>query len=176
MGKTLDEANGVFYMGKNLSHIPTIEEAIAEKKSKEQQEKFEQEARRLYLEAEKKKQEEINSKVEKIELLPMGNKMLISKYPQNPYRKVVDGNVIVDYQGEFMNPETGQQDKQEELVACAKVIEVGPECKYVKKGDDVYFDTRTTYPVPFMSMGYLSTSEPQIICILNEGLTERFAK
>ena len=102
------------------------------------------------------------------------NKIILQPYPVNPYRKVVEGSLIVDYTGAFKNPDSGEDDKLQELVGCAKIIEVGPKCKYLKPGDDVYYDTRTEYPVPFMSMGYRLTSEPQILCVLNEKLKERF--
>lgn len=54
--------------------------------------------------------------------------------------------IIVEYNGLFNNPDSGELDTLQELVACAKVIEIGPECKYVKPGDDVYYDPRTCYP------------------------------
>lgn len=104
----------------------------------------------------------------------MNNKIIILPYPENPYKKVIEGNIIVEYDGSFMNPDSGQKDKMQTLVGCAKVIEVGPECKYLKPEDDVYYDTRTTYPVPFMSLGYQLTTEPQILCVLNSNLKERF--
>jgi len=133
-----------------------------------------EEANAIFMEAQKAKQEEINKKLQTLELLPMYNKVIILKYPENPYKKVVEGNIIVDYSGLFKNPDSGELDNLKELVACAKVIEVGPDVTYLKAGDDVYYDTRTCYPVPFMSLGYLLTSEPQILCVLNEGLKERF--
>ena len=175
MGKTLGDAAGKFYMSKNLKNEPLSEELLLENLlAKKKNEKEADELGKLYIDAAKGKQEDINSKLETLEILPMGNKVILSIYPRNPYRKVVNGSIIVDYEGEFFNPDTGKIDKQKELVGCAKVIEVGPDVKYTRPGDDVYYDTRTTYPVPFMSLGYQLTSEPQILCILNEGLKERF--
>lgn len=169
--KTLDQAAGKFYMsGGKFDDELLLENQIEAKKQKELME----EANKLYLEASQRKQEEINRKLETLELLPMSNKLILSMYPENPYRKVIEGRIIVDYDGSFINPDTGEKDKMKQLVACAQVIEVGPEVKYVKPGDDVYFDPRTCYPVPFMSLGYLLTSEPQIHCVLNEGLKARF--
>jgi len=137
-------------------------------------EKEQEEARAMFLELEKKKQEELEAKLDTLEMIPMLNKIVLLPYPKNPYRKVMQGSIIVDYTGEFNNPDSGEKDKLKELVACAQVIEVGPEVKYLKPGDDVFYDTRTVYPVPFLSLGYLLTSEPQILCVLNEKLKERF--
>ena len=166
-----EEQMGKYFMS-NRSNLeePTIKDAAERLK----EEKAAEEIKKALFEAEKNKQAEINKKLETLEMLPMMNKIILQPYPVNPYRKVVEGSLIVDYTGAFKNPDSGEDDKLQELVGCAKIIEVGPECKYLKPGDDVYYDTRTVYPVPFMSMGYRLTSEPQILCVLNEKLKERF--
>ena len=147
-----------------------LENQIAKKKQEEDM----LEAQRLLLEAEKTKQEEIDKKLATLEILPMGNRIILEKYPKNPYRKIMQGNFVVDYTGSFINPDSGEQDTMKELVGCAKVIEVGPECKFIQAGDDVYYDTRTVYPLPFMSLGYVVTHEQGILSVLNEGLKKRF--
>ena len=177
MTKTLGEAAGKYFMGKNLtqrdSGLIVPENSLQKEIDKSKLEKDKDEARKLFIEAEKAKQEEIIRRAETLEQLPMGNKIIILPYPRNPYRKIMEGNLFIDYDGSFKNPDSGEQDKLKELVGCAQVIEVGPDCKYLKPGDDVYYDTRTTYPLPFMSMGFQVTSEPQIITFLNEGLKKR---
>ena len=166
-----EEQMGKYFMSNRSNlEVPTIKDAAERLK----EEKAAEEIRKALFEAEQNKQAEINKKLETLEMLPMMNKIILQPYPVNPYRKVVEGSLIVDYTGAFKNPDTGEDDKLQELVGCAKIIEVGPECKYLKPGDDVYYDTRTVYPVPFMSMGYRLTSEPQILCVLNEKLKERF--
>ena len=166
-----EEQMGRYFMSNRSNlEVPTIKDAA----ERLREEKAAEEIRKALFEAEQNKQAEINKKLETLEMLPMMNKIILQPYPVNPYRKVVEGSLIVDYTGAFKNPDTGEDDKLQELVGCAKVIEVGPECKYLKPGDDVYYDTRTVYPVPFMSMGYRLTSEPQILCVLNEKLKERF--
>lgn len=166
-----EEQMGKYFMSNRSNlEVPTIADAAERLK----QEKAEEEIKKALFEAERNKQAEINKKLESLEMLPMLNKIILQPYPVNPYRKVVEGSLIVDYTGSFKNPDSGEDDKLQELIGCAKVIEVGPECKYLKPGDDVYYDTRTVYPVPFMSMGYRLTSEAQILCVLNEKLKERF--
>lgn len=171
MSKSLDRAAGKFYMNGGFKEEDLLLENLIDKKKEEEDVK---KANELFLDAAAKKQEEINKKLETLEFVPMSNKVIISKYPKNPYRKIMEGNFIVDYDGSFQNPDSGESDKLPELVACGQIIEVGPDVKYLKAGDDVYFDPRTCYPVPFMSLGYLLTSEPQIHCVLNEGLKNRF--
>lgn len=166
-----EEQMGKYFMSNRSNlEVPTIKDAAEKLK----EEKAAEEIKKALFEAEQNKQAEINKKLETLEMLPMMNKIILQPYPVNPYRKVVEGSLIVDYTGAFKNPDSGEDDKLQELVGCAKIIEVGPECKYLKPGDDVYYDTRTVYPVPFMSMGYRLTSEPQILCVLNEKLKERF--
>ena len=166
-----EEQMGKYFMSNRSNlEVPTIKDAAERLK----EEKAAEEIKKALFEAEQNKQAEINKKIETLEMLPMMNKIILQPYPVNPYRKVVEGSLIVDYTGAFKNPDSGEDDKLQELVGCAKIIEVGPECKYLKPGDDVYYDTRTVYPVPFMSMGYRLTSEPQILCVLNEKLKERF--
>jgi hypothetical protein len=169
MRKTLHE--GKFYMSKGLENKDLfLENQIQKKKEEEQAE----EARKLLMEAEKAKQEELEKKLEKLEMLPLGSKVILLPYPTNPYRKVLHGNIFVDYTGAFDNPDTGEKDTLEQGIVCAKVIEVGPSTQFVQAGDDVYVDRRTLLPVPFMSLGYMVAVETNIISTINEGLTERF--
>ena len=168
---TVSESTGKFYMGKNLI-LPKNE--LLDEIDRIKEEKAAEEANKLLIDLQKQKQKEIYEKLQTLELLPMGSKIILLPYPENPYKKIIEGSIIVEYTGDFMNPDSGEKDKLNVLVGCAKVIEVGPECKYLKPGDDIYYDTRTTYPVPFMSLGYLLTTEAQILCVLNSGLKERF--
>ena len=110
----------------------------------------------------------------KTEIMPIYNNIMIRPYKENPYADQVTASGLKLGSGEFTNPDSGEDDTLDTFVGCAKIIETGPEVKYLKVGDDVYYDTRTVYPVPFMSLGYRLTTEPQILCVLNENLKERF--
>lgn len=166
-----ESQTGKFFMGNGL----ILPENLLEREfEKAKLEKEEEELNKKLIELEKQKQKELEEKLQTLEILPMLNKIILLPYPENPYRKIMDGNIIVDYTGQFNNPDSGEKDKLQVLVGCAKIIEVGPEVKYLKIGDDVFYDTRTVYPVPFFGMGYLLTAEPQILCILNENLKKRF--
>ena len=50
------------------------------------------------------------------------------------------------------------------MVSCAKVIAVGPECKNVNVGEDVYCMRFRAIPVPFRKKGYYIMSEQNITC------------
>ena len=58
----------------------------------------------------------------------------------------------------------------------AEVIEVGPDCKYVKPGDDVYVNNPTIRPVPFMRQGFFLCNEQNVLAVMNNDLDKRFKK
>lgn len=137
-------------------------------------EKDAEEATKKLLELSKQKQEELEKKLEKLEIMPLGANIILLPYPENPYRKVMNGSIIVEYDGSFKNSDTGEWDKQQIGIGCAKVIEVGPNVKQVKTGDDIFVDFRVLVTIPFFGAGYRLASEPQVICVINENLKERF--
>ena len=57
-----------------------------------------------------------------------------------------------------------------------KVIEVGPETKYVREGDDVFFTKPSQTPIPFFKMGLVYLSELRVLAVVNEKLRQRFLK
>lgn len=174
MTKTLNEANGTVYMGKNLKHEFNEGLLLENLSKKREEEKKAKEATEMLIELEKKKQSELEAKLEKLEMLPIGSKVVILPYPSNPYKKTISkGGILIDYDGSFKNPDTGEQDKLKQGIQCAKVIEVGPECKIVRPGDDVFYESRACAVIPFFSLGYEILVEGNIFCILNEGLKAR---
>lgn len=170
--KTLGDASGKFFMNKNNLLIPT--DTIEDQARKAREDKEAEEAAKALLEAEKAKQEEINSKLETLELMPMGNRVIIMPYPVNPYRQIIKGNVLTSLDGLFKNPDSGEWDTAKQGIVCGKVIEVGPDCKYTVAGDDIYYDARTVSPIPFMGLGYLTVNELNILVVLNENLKARY--
>jgi len=133
------------------------------------------EANSIYKDAALAKQKELETKLATLEIMPVGNRIIVLPYPHNPYKQqITEGGILIDYEGQFLNPDTGTQSKLQPVTTCGKVIEAGPDCLYVKNGDDVFFPTQSTLPLPFFNMGYLQTSEPQILAVINEGLTKRF--
>jgi len=171
-----ESQNATFYMGGNehTQRIISPENEILKAARLQREQKAADEAAEIYLKAQTEKQKELDEKLERLELIPMGAKVIILPYPSNPYKKEVQGKIIIGYEGNFNNPDSGEKDTLDVFVGCASIIEVGPECKYLQKGDDVFYDTRTVYPLPFMQQGYRVTVEPSIIAVINEGLKTRF--
>lgn len=170
-----EELNGKFYMNTSKSNLISMENPILKEAEKLREGKKAQELCDILIEADKNKQKELEEKLETLELIPNGNKILILPYPTNPYRKIITKTgILTSWDGEFKNPDSGEMDKLDTFVGCAKVIEIGPDCRLGKVGDDLFYDTRSVYPIPFMSLGYQLTSEPQVLVWINDGLKERF--
>lgn len=120
---------------------------------------------------------EITTKMSTMEIMPINYYVLVKPYAKNPYQKVEvtdSGLIIPEYTGDFKNPDSGEDDKEENLSVVANVIAVSPLCKFIKEGDDIYYRRVSGVPVPFFRQGFEVVAEQQIQAVINEGLTERF--
>ena len=124
-------------------------------------------------------QNEVQYDIEKAELKPMFSRIIVKPLAHNPFQKVqMQGSLIVDAGGYTphaeLNPVSGQYEEQREFIVTGCVVEVGPETKYLKEGEVIYYRRDTVVPVPFFKQGLVSLAENQVIAVVNEGLTERF--
>lgn len=167
--------NNKIFMSKNI--IVPEENDILKQARLQREEKEQKAAADTLIALAKEKQKELEAKLPNLELFPVGINLIILPYPHNPYKKILsDGGIIIDgYEGQFLNPDSGENDHLNLGIGCAKVIEVGAQCKFVKNGDDVFYDTRVVKPIPFLDLGYVLTNEQNLVAIINEGLTERFS-
>ena len=93
-----------------------------------------------------------------------GYTVIFTKYPRNPYRKYKSSTgLILDVDSYHIN-EAGEMEQDDLGVICCNVVSVGPECKYVKEGDDIYVRNVGLAPVPFDFRGYWAVSEQNVIC------------
>ena len=159
-------------------HVNTIDEEtrkVAARKYNEAVSVAEKAMKEKY-DAELKRAEEITEKMKSMEIMPSMGYVLCKPYDVNPYQKIeIKGNILIPtYDGKFINPDSGEEDTEEQLTVVANVIEVGPLCKYVKSGDDIYYRRHQGIPVPFFRQGFEVVNENQIQVIINEGLKSRF--
>lgn len=122
---------------------------------------------------------EVGYDIEKAEIKPMFSRVIIKPFKQNPFQKIeMKGSLIVNAGGYTphvqMNPVTGKYEEQKEFIVTGCVVEVGPETKYLREGDVVYYRKDTVVPVPFFGQGFVSLAENQVIAVVNEELTARF--
>jgi hypothetical protein len=116
-----------------------------------------------------------------IEIMPIGNYVLIKPFTTNPFQKiqVTESGLITDLGGRALSVksnETGEYEEEEQFIMTGNVIEVGPDCKYIKEGDAVMWAKHSQVPVPFFRQGLVVVNETRIIVTINEGLSKRYGR
>ena len=103
-----------------------------------------------------------------VQLIPCNTGVLVKFYDDNPYRHVdrMDSGLVIGIEStqKYKSNETGEMEENEEVISCAKVIAVGPECKNVHVGEDVYLVKWIAKPIPFRKQSYYIISEQNILC------------
>lgn len=129
----------------------------------------------------KESQDKIDYDITKAEIKPMFSRVLIQPFKVNPFQELkMKNGLIVDTGGYTphaqFNEQTGKYEEQKQFIVTGCVVEVGPEVKYLKEGDVIFYRVDTSVPVPFFKQGFVSLAENQIIAVVNEGLQDRFNK
>ena len=169
----------------NFTSVNMKENSLDSLIKKEKARKFNSEVEKYNekLEQNNKDFEESQDKVEydisKAEIKPMFSRILVQPFKVNPFQKMkVENGLIVDTGGYTphiqLNEQTGKYEEQNQFIVTGCVIEVGPDVKYLKEGDVVFYRVDTAVPVPFFKQGFVSLAESQIIAVVNEGLQDRF--
>lgn len=172
---------------KNFKVFNMKENSIDELLQKEKINKFNSEVEKFNEQLDKKDSEfkesrsNVSYDINKAEIKPMFTRVLIKPFKANPFQKIITKNGIIIDAGGYnphtqINPQTGKYEEQKEFILTGCVIEIGPETKYIKEGDVVYFRKDSFVPVPFFKQGLVSIAENQIIAVVNEGLQDRFNK
>lgn len=160
-------------------------DSIEKLAEKEKTRKFNNELEQMQEKLEEKnntlmeEQDKIGYDINKAAIKPMFSRVLIKPFKVNPFQKMkVEGGIIVDAGGYNPNvdydPIKGKYQEMDQFIQTGCVIEIGPEVKYLKEGDVVYFRKDTILPVPFLNSGLYTINENQVIAAVNEGLEERF--
>lgn len=163
LGNAHMQEMGVHIMGANIKHDIkelTPEEIAAHNKKMEEEQLLT--ANRL-LELNKGTKD-----ASKMKVAATGYTVIIKPFEKNPYREIktsasgliLPGDLFADT---YKSDDTGEMERAEQFIACGTVISAGPECKYVKPGEDVYY-RNSVVPIPFNNMGYYAISEQNIIC------------
>ena len=122
----------------------------------------------------------IAENVEKIEIMPIGNYVLVKEFAENPFQRIVrdsKSGLILDLGGQkpqYKNTDNGEIEEEENLIKQAVIQEVGPECKWCKPGDTIMYTKMSAVPVPFYKQGLVLVNETRVLVVINEGLTQRF--
>lgn len=106
-------------------------------------------------------------------LTPVSNRVIVKPYNKNPYRvpmhQANSGLILGGYENgaTYKSENTGEVEEAKRGIWCCEVISVGPECKSVQVGEDVYINYTMSAPIPFGDYEYVSIAENNIICRVN---------
>lgn len=175
------------YLGtdSNFTSFNMRENSIDSLVSKEKANKFNSEMEKYQEQLEQNNkdftetQDKIEYDIEKAEIKPMFTRVLVQPFKVNPFQRMtIEKGLIVDTGGYTphtqLNPMSGKYEEQEQFIVTGCVVEIGPEVKYLREGDIIYYRKDTAIPVPFFKQGFVSISENQVISVVNEGLQDRF--
>lgn len=113
-----------------------------------------------------------NINTKDVAIVPCNTSVVVDFYEENPYRAIetTESGLILGIEGgkRYKSTETGEMEDSEEYIACAKVIAVGPACRNVKVGEDVFAVKHLATPLPYRKKGYRVLSEENIICRIIE--------
>ena len=122
----------------------------------------------------------INNNIENVEIMPIGNYILVKQFDENPFQRIVrdsKSGLILDLGGQkpqYKNTDNGQIEEEESFIKVGVIQEVGPECKWCQPNDTVMYTKPSAVPVPFYKQGLILVNETRVLVTINQGLTERF--
>lgn len=109
-----------------------------------------------------------NINMDEVDLCPCNSTVIIKPYEINPYRRVdkTASGIIVGIESSktYKSNETGEIVQNNEVIRCGKIVAMGPDCKNVNIGEDVFFTTYSMTPIPFRKEGLIAVSETLLIC------------
>ena len=124
--------------------------------------------------------EKINENVNNVEIMPLQTYILVKEFEENPFQRIVrdsKSGLIIDTGGlnpQYKNTDNGQIEEEEQFIKVGVVQEVGPECKYLRPGDAVFYPKTASIPVPFYKQKLIQVNETRVLAVVNEYLTKRF--
>ncbi len=158
-----------------------IEDIIAREKASKFNEEVDKYIERFdkHTEERTKEIETLAEDISDVEIKPMYSRVIMVPFEHNPFQKIrqTESGIIIDTGGlnpQHFNTDKGETEDDKPDVVTGAVQEVGPDVKYIKPGDVIYYRKPTAIPVPFFKQGFWSVDEHQVIAIINRGLTERF--
>lgn len=112
--------------------------------------------------------------MEKTQIKPLFANAIVLPYKENPYLDKVSETGLVYNDTLIDNTDSGETESMDIGIGCGKVIDAGTMCKYIKPGDDVFYNVAMCRPVPFKRTGFLLCNENNILAVMNDDLEERF--
>ena len=121
--------------------------------------------------------EKISKVMNGLEIHPSNTLLLVKPYNKNPYEKmeIRESGIYTgaSESNKYFNTDSGEEEELKAGIIVARVLEVGPECKYVEEGDDIFYTFASQTTVPFFGQGFYVVPEQRVLVIINEGLQNR---
>jgi hypothetical protein len=128
--------------------------------------------------AEKEKVNGLLSTPNETEIMPLYNYLLCAPFDKNPFNTITksEGGLMLAGEGDIFNKntDTGEIEESDNIMEVATVMAVGPEVKYIKEGDVIYYRRVQKVPIPFFRSGLIVVNELAVMSVVNTGLTKRF--
>ncbi len=121
--------------------------------------------------------EKVSDKLNGLEIMPVYAYILVEPFKENPFQRIkkTDSGLLITngFAPQYKSEEDGKWHEEESFVTVASVVEVGPTCEFVKPGDLIMYPTKADITVPFYNTGFRLVHEQRVMCVINEGLTDR---
>ena len=102
------------------------------------------------------------------DIIPCNVGVIVKPYDENPYREITktEGGLSIGINSsqKVKSSDSGEIEENDEYITCAKVISVGPFCKNVRAGEDVFVIRHILKPVPFRKQNLWEVDEQNILC------------
>lgn len=175
--------------GESTSRVMTLDgrtadDIIAERnvnKANSEIEKFTEKIDKQFTDV-KEFADKVNANMANIEIMPIGNYVLVKQFEENPFQRIVrdsKSGLILDMGGmkpQYKNTDSGEIEEEEQFIKVGVIQEIGPECKWCQPDDTIFFTKVSAVPVPFYKQNLQLVCENRVLAVVNEGLTERFSK
>lgn len=112
-----------------------------------------------------------------LEIKPINGYILVRPFANNPFNtieKTKSGIIIPEETMLYKNPDTGEEEKMQNLSIQAEVIEVSPLNRFVKPGDIIYYRRASAVPIPFFHQGFEVVAESSVQAVVGSKLSDRF--
>lgn len=173
--------------GESTSRIMTLDGTTADdvieqrnvKKFNEEVDKFTEKIDKQFTNVEEFAKK-VNENMANIEIMPIGNYVLVKQFEDNPFQRIVRDNksgLILDMGGmkpQYKNTDNGEIEEEEQFIKVGVIQEVGPEVKWCQADDTIFFTKNSAVPVPFYKQNLQLVCENRVLAVVNENLTERF--
>lgn len=92
---------------------------------------------------------------------------VLMREEENPFQEIKRQSGLIVMSGLAQSEETGDMQMMSKAIGFAVITNVGPDCKYLKAGDGVYYDRRSIRPVPFHTV-YWQINEANIMAYVTD--------